>query len=144
MSMQDPIADLFTRIRNGQKAKKFSVICPKSKVKCSILDLLKRSDYITGYQDVVVKNLPFIEITLKYGQAGKPAISEIARISKPSLPIYSKFDDIPDVYGGWGIVMVSTSDGLYTKAELVAKAKKSAGKSSSTSKHGGKLIGMVV
>lgn len=136
MSLQDPIADLFTRIRNAQKAKKFSVICHKSKVKVSILDLLKRHGYILGFTDTSIDDKPGLEIMLKY-VAGEPAISEIVRKSKPSLRKYSGFDDLEDMYGHHGTVIVSTPKGVFSKAELIAKHKKGL-------KLGGEVIGTII
>ena len=98
MSLQDPIADLFTRIRNGQKAKKFSIVCQKSSFKVSILNLLVRHGYLAGFKDTLIDGKPGVELLLKY-VAAEPAISETVRKSKPSLRRYSGFDDIEDMYG---------------------------------------------
>ena len=136
MSLQDPIADLFTRIRNGQSAKKFSVECQKTNFKMAILALLKREGYISDFQDVVKDGKAFVEVMLKYS-GGEPAISEIKRVSKPSLPRYSPFDELPDVYGGLGTVIVSTPKGVLSKVELIALAKKG-------EKFGGEIVGTVV
>lgn len=136
MSLQDPIADLFTRIRNGQKAKKFSVECQKTNFKVAILSLLKRHGYISDFQEVVRDGKSFVEVMLKYS-AGEPAISEIKRVSKPSLPQYKPFDELPDVYGDLGTVMVTTPKGVFSKSELVVMANKG-------EKLGGEIIGTVV
>mgnify|MGYP001259687264 CR=1 FL=1 len=136
MSLQDPIADLFTRIRNGQKAKKFSVVCQKSSFKVSILNLLVRHGYVSGFKDILIDDKPGIEVLLKY-VAGEPAISEIVRKSKPSLRRYSGFDDIEDMYGHHGTVIVSTPKGVYSKAELIKKAKDG-------EKLGGEVVGTVI
>ena len=121
MSLQDSIADLFMRIRNGQKAKKFSIVCQKSSFKVS-LNLLVRHGYLAGFKDTLIDGKPGVEVLLKY-VAGEPAISEIVRKSKPSLRRYSGFDDIEDMYGHHGTVIVSTPKGVYSKAELIQKAK---------------------
>lgn len=110
MSMQDPISDMLTRIRNGQAANKTAVKMPSSKLKVAIATLLKAEGYIT---DFVVDNevKPELEITLKYFQA-KPVIEQITRVSRPSLRIYKRKDELPSVMGGLGIAVVSTSKGL--------------------------------
>lgn len=136
MSLQDPIADLFTRIRNGQKAKKFSVECQKTNFKMAILSLLKRQGYISDFQEVVRDSKAFVEVILKY-TGGEPAISEIKRVSKPSLPQYRPFDELPEVYGGLGTVMITTPKGVFSKTEILAMAKKG-------EKLGGEIIGTVV
>lgn len=112
MSMQDPIADMFTRIRNGQAAQKVAVKMPSSKLKVAIADLLKAEGYIEDFAvDSEVK--PTLEVTLKYFDA-KPVIEQIQRVSRPGLRIYKGKDSIPSVMGGLGIAVVSTSKGLMT------------------------------
>lgn len=136
MSMQDPIADLFTRIRNAIHARKLTVLVPESKFKVSILSLLKREGYIEDYKHTKVDNKPVLEVFIKYS-GDKAVISEIKRVSKPSLPIYKDFNSIPTVYGGLGIVIVSTSKGVISDKELRALSKKG-------TKLGGEIIGTVV
>ncbi|GGD58986.1 30S ribosomal protein S8 [Lacimicrobium alkaliphilum] len=112
MSMQDPIADMFTRIRNGQLANKVSVAMPSSKVRVAIANVLKEEGYITDYQasgDVK----PVLEVTLKYFE-GKKVIETIERVSRPGLRIYKKKDELPKVMGGLGVAIVSTSKGVMT------------------------------
>jgi len=110
MSMQDPIADMFTRIRNGQAAGKVAVTMPSSKVKVAIAELLKAEGFITDYvvNGDVKKEL---EVTLKYFQGNK-VIESIQRVSRPGLRIYKKCEDLPKVMGGLGVAIVSTSKGL--------------------------------
>lgn len=110
MSMQDPIADMLTRIRNGQQARKVAVIMPSSKLKVAIAETLKKEGYIAGYQ-VSGDVKPELEVTLKYFQ-GKPVVESIQRVSRPGLRIYKKKDELPKVMGGLGVAIVSTSKGV--------------------------------
>jgi small subunit ribosomal protein S8 len=127
--MQDPIADMFTRIRNGQAAQKVAVSMPSSKLKVSIAELLKNEGYIADYKvsGDVKKEL---EITLKYFQ-GKEVIESIQRVSRPGLRIYKKCDELPKVMGGLGVAIVSTSKGV-----MADRAARKAGM-------GGEIIGYV-
>lgn len=110
MSMQDPIADMFTRIRNGQSANKVAVNMPSSKMKVALAELLKSEGYIADYSATSdVK--PSLDITLKYFE-GKPVIETIKRVSRPGLRIYKSNNDLPKVMGGLGVAIVSTSQGL--------------------------------
>lgn len=110
MSMQDPIADMFTRIRNGQAANKVTVNMPSSKMKVALAQLLKDEGYIADYTTTSdVK--PTLDVTLKYFE-GKPVIDVIKRVSRPGLRIYKANKDIPKVMGGLGVAVVSTSQGL--------------------------------
>ena len=115
MSMQDPIADLFSRINNAQSRRKSSVVVPSSKKKISLLSLLKDKGYIDSY-DVSDSSKPEIEIKLKYFE-GAPVIKELKRISKPGLRQYSSNTLLPEVNGGLGIAIISTNQGLMTDAE---------------------------
>jgi small subunit ribosomal protein S8 len=110
--MQDPIADMLTRVRNGQSANKVSVVMPSSKVKVAIANLLKEEGYITDYAVTgdVKKSL---EVTLKYFE-GKKVIEKIERVSRPGLRIYKGAKDLPKVMGGLGVAIVSTSKGVMT------------------------------
>ncbi|EKE67333.1 30S ribosomal protein S8 [Gallaecimonas xiamenensis] len=110
MSMQDPIADMLTRIRNGQQARKVAVSMPSSKLKVAIAETLKKEGYIAGYQ-VSGDVKPELEVTLKYFQ-GKPVVESIQRVSRPGLRIYKKKDELPKVMGGLGVAIVSTSKGV--------------------------------
>lgn len=110
MSMQDPIADMFTRIRNGQAANKVAVNMPSSKMKVALAELLKNEGYIADYSATSdVK--PVLDITLKYFE-GQPVIETLKRVSRPGLRIYKANNDIPNVMGGLGVAVVSTSQGL--------------------------------
>jgi len=113
MSMQDPLADMFTRIRNAQMAAKPSVTMPSSKMKVSVAQVLKQEGYIG---DVVVdgdNTKPTMTISLRYFE-GKPVIEEIKRTSRPGLRFYRSTNDLPSVAGGLGVAIVSTSKGVMT------------------------------
>ena len=112
MSMQDPIADMFTRIRNGQMAQKVAVAMPSSKLRVAIAGVLKEEGYITDYA-VSGDVKPTLEVTLKYFE-GKKVIDTIERVSRPGLRIYKKKDELPKVLGGLGVAIVSTSKGVMT------------------------------
>ena len=112
MSMSDPIADMLTRIRNGQTAKKAEVAMPASKMKQSIAQVLKDEGYITDFT-VSEDAKPELSVSLKYFD-GKPVIESIKRISRPGLRIYKSTDELPKVLNGLGIVIVSTSKGMMT------------------------------
>ncbi|GAB2700623.1 MAG: 30S ribosomal protein S8 [Aliiglaciecola sp.] len=129
MSMQDPIADMFTRIRNGQLASKVTVAMPSSKLRVSIAKVLKDEGYITDFA-VSGDVKPVIEVALKYFE-GKKVIESIERVSRPGLRIYKKKDELPKVMGGLGIAIVSTSKGVMTD-----RAARKAGM-------GGEIIGYV-
>ena len=112
MSMQDPIADMLTRIRNGQKAVKTAVTMPSSKLKVAIAQLLKDEGYVTDFA-VSGDQKPELEITLKYFE-GKKVIETIKRVSRPGLRIYKGKDELPKIMAGMGVAVVSTSKGLMT------------------------------
>ena len=115
MSMQDPIADLFSRINNAQVRGKASVVVPSSNKKISLLSLLKDKGYIASF-NVSEDSKPEIEIKLKYFE-GAPVIKELKRISKPGLRQYSNKKGIPEINGGLGIAVISTNKGLMTDQE---------------------------
>lgn len=112
--MTDPIADMLTRIRNAIMVRHDSVLVPASKVKLSIAKILKEEGFITDYE--VVKGKPHreIKVQLRYMDGNKPAISGLKRMSKPGLRLYVQKKEIPRVYGGLGIAILSTSQGLRT------------------------------
>ncbi|WP_354622689.1 30S ribosomal protein S8 [Psychromonas sp. MME2] len=112
MSMQDPISDMLTRIRNGQAANKVSVKMPSSKQKVAIAAVLKAEGYITDYV-VAGDTKPELEVTLKYFE-GKKVIDTLKRVSRPGLRIYKGANDLPKVMAGLGIAIVSTSQGVMT------------------------------
>jgi len=109
--MTDPISDMLTRIRNGQKARKVSVSMPASTVKSAIAGVLKEEGYITGFETSGEGAEKTLTVELKYFE-GTPVIETVKRISKPGLRIYRGKDDLPTVMGGLGIVIVSTSAGV--------------------------------
>lgn len=111
MSMQDPIADLLTRIRNGQMAEKISVRIPASKTKTAIAKVLLSEGYISGIADEQQDNKPLLRVDLKYHN-GKAVIEHIKRISRPGLRIYKGKDELPRVKDGLGIAIVSTPKGI--------------------------------
>ena len=112
MSMQDPIADMLTRIRNGQAANKVAINMPSSKLKVAIANVLAAEGYIES--DKVLEGAkPELEITLKYFQ-GKPVVESIQRVSRPGLRIYKRKDELPKVMGGLGVAVISTSKGVMT------------------------------
>jgi small subunit ribosomal protein S8 len=110
--MQDPIADMLTRIRNGQAATQVAVSMPSSKLKVAIAELLKAEGYIADFA-LQSGTKPTLEVTLKYFDA-KPVIEQIQRVSRPGLRIYKKKDQLPSVMGGLGVAVISTSKGLMT------------------------------
>lgn len=113
MSMSDPIADMLTRIRNGQSAGKTEVSMPASTIKHSVAVVLKDEGYIVDYATQENDGKPVLTVSLKYFE-GKPVISTIDRVSRPGLRIYRGKDDIPQVKSGLGIAIVSTSKGVMT------------------------------
>jgi len=113
MSLSDPIADMLTRIRNAQMAKRESVYIPFSKIKHSIALVLQEEGYIGSIQTKIINNIPNIEINLKY-YSGFPVIESIKRVSKPGMRIYKSVTNLQDVLGGLGISIVSTSKGVMT------------------------------
>jgi small subunit ribosomal protein S8 len=111
--MSDPVADMLTRIRNGQSAGKQSVVMPASKLKTAIANLLKAEGYIADVASAELDGKPAMEVTLKYFQ-GAPVIEMIKRVSRPGLRIYKSRDELPKVRGGLGVAIVSTSKGIMT------------------------------
>lgn len=113
MSMSDPIADMLTRIRNGQSAGKKSVKMASSKLKIAIVEVLKKEGYITDFTTETTGSHTEMTIDLKYFQ-GVPVIEIAKRVSRPGLRIYKPKDELPEVIGGLGIAIVSTSAGVMT------------------------------
>ncbi|NRB77761.1 MAG: 30S ribosomal protein S8 [Saccharospirillaceae bacterium] len=112
MSMQDTLADMFTRIRNGQQAGKKTVSMPSSKAKINIADVLKQEGYISEVEvEAGVK--PILTVTLKYFE-GKAVIERITRISRPGLRQYKSTQELPKIENGLGVAIVSTSKGVMT------------------------------
>ncbi len=121
MSMSDPIADMLTRIRNAQMAKKKIVDMPNSRIKLAIAKVLKDEGYVEDYYIKNDGSKSLLEITLKY-YSGMPVIENIKRISKPGLRIYKSSKDLPSIMSGLGIAIVTTSKGVMTerKARLAS------------------------
>lgn len=113
MSMTDPIADLLTRIRNGQAARKSSVAVASSKLKTAILRVLKEEGYIADFGAFSDQGKPMLSVDLKYFE-GRPVIDRLERVSRPGLRIYRGKDEFPRVLGGMGTVIVSTPKGVMT------------------------------
>lgn len=130
MSMTDPIADMFTRIRNAQMVGHAEVSMPNSKVKSEIARLLKDEGYIESFANRDVEGKPVLAISLKYHE-GRPVIDRLERVSRPGLRVYKRKDDLPKVLGGLGVAIVSTSQGMMTD-----RAARAAGQ-------GGEVIGVV-
>ena len=126
MGMTDPIADMLTRIRNANQAKHEKVEMSVSKTKLEILEVIKKEGYIQGYE-VLERELKnhrmekYILVTLKYTDKKERVIKGITRISKPGLRIYAKAEDMPKVFNGLGIAIVSTSNGIMTDREARSK-----------------------
>lgn len=117
MSMSDPLGDMLTRIRNGQMAKKSSVVAPSSKLRANVLDVLKREGFIRSFEEYEQRpGIRELKIELKYHE-GSPAIQEISRVSKPGRRVYSKIKDLTKVYNGLGISIISTPQGVMSDAE---------------------------
>jgi small subunit ribosomal protein S8 len=120
--MTDPIADMLTRIRNAQKARKESVTMPASTVKLAIAEVLQQEGYIEGIeteQDGVKRSL---KVGLKYHKT-EPVIEKIERVSRPGLRVYASADDLPTVHGGLGVAIISTSGGLMTDRQARAQGR---------------------
>ena len=130
MSMQDPIADMFTRIRNGLSAGKVRVVMPMSRQKMAIANLLREQGYIRDLASEDQDGKPQLSVVLKYHE-GKPVIEKIQRVSRPGLRIFKRKDELPTVMNGLGIAIISTSRGVMTD-----KSAREAG-------HGGEVVGIV-
>jgi small subunit ribosomal protein S8 len=111
MSINDPIGDFLTRIRNGQQARKKTILSPSSTVRVNIAAVLKDEGYITDYAVSTEGAKKVLTVTLKYYQ-GKPVIERLERISKPSLRVYKAKDAVPKVLGGLGIAILTTPQGV--------------------------------
>lgn len=130
MSMSDPIADMLTRIRNGQQRGKVTIVMPSSKQKVALAALLKDEGYIADATVETNGSKSELAIKLKYFR-GKPVIEFLKRVSRPGLRIYRRHDELPKVWGGLGVAIVSTSRGMMTD-----RAARQAG-------HGGEIIAYV-
>ena len=114
MNTTDPIADMLTRIRNGNKSKAKIVDIPKSKVKLAIAEILYNEGYITSYEELENDTQGVIRVTLKYDEKGNKVIAGLKRISKPGLRIYASKEELPKVLNGLGIAIISTPKGIMT------------------------------
>ena len=119
MSMTDPLGDMITRIRNGQSARLPAVLTPASKFRVNVLEVLAREGYIRGYERIEEEGHPALRIELKYHE-GEPVIRTIKRVSKPGRRVYSGVREMPRVFGGLGITIVSTPQGVMTDHEARA------------------------
>jgi small subunit ribosomal protein S8 len=128
--MSDPIADMLTRIRNGQQVGKAAITMPASKQKLAVAQLLQDEGYIKGFSAAEESSKSVLSVELKYFQ-GKPVIDMIQRVSRPGLRIYKGSNELPKVRGGLGIAIISTSRGLMTD-----RAARAAG-------HGGEVLAYV-
>jgi small subunit ribosomal protein S8 len=130
MSINDPIGDFLTRIRNGQQARKKTVTSPSSKQREAVAAVLKSEGYIGEYSVKAEGNKKFITVALKYFE-GKPVIERIDRVSTPSLRIYKGKDELPKVLGGLGVAIISTPSGVVSDRQARAAG------------HGGEVICLV-
>jgi small subunit ribosomal protein S8 len=120
MTMSDPLGDMLTRIRNGQRARQTVVNAPASKLRGNVLEVLRREGYIRGFRREQIRpGIAEFKIELKYVD-GEPAIREIARVSKPGRRVYSRIADLPRVYNGLGIAILSTPHGVMSDNEARA------------------------
>lgn len=127
MSMQDPVADMLTRIRNAQQAGKKTVVMPAAKLKAAIAKVLADEGYIAGFEAGEAEGKKVLTLTLKYFE-GKPVIARIDRVSRPGLRVYKGLNDLPKVLGGLGVAIISTSKGVMSD-----RAARAAG-------HGGEVL----
>ena len=130
MSMQDPVSDMLTRVRNGQRAGKVRVVMPSSKQKVAIARLLKDQGYIRDYSVDELPEGPELAVLLRYFE-GKPVIEMLKRVSRPSLRVYRRKDELPTVMDGLGTAIISTSKGLMTDREARSEG------------HGGEVVCLV-
>jgi small subunit ribosomal protein S8 len=129
--MTDPIADMLTRIRNAQTARKPAVTLPSSKQKVAIAKVLQQEGYLDGVSTETVDGKSQLTLTLKYYQ-DRPVIERIERVSRPGLRIYKRADQLPVVQGGLGVAIVSTSRGVMTNVQAKAQG------------HGGEVLCIVL
>jgi small subunit ribosomal protein S8 len=125
MSMTDSLADMLTRVRNAQRAGHDRAEVPASKLKMGVAKVLKKEGYIKNYKLIQDKKQGMLRIYLKYDDGNEPVIRGLKRISKPGRRVYSGYDNIPPVLGGFGVVVISTSKGIITDRE--ARAQKMGG-----------------
>jgi small subunit ribosomal protein S8 len=120
MSMSDPLGDMLTRIRNAQNARLTSCTAPASNLRANVLDVLKREGFIRGFsREEVRPGIAQLRIELKYNE-GQPVIKEISRVSRPGRRVYSKIKELPRVYNGLGVSILSTPRGVMSDVEARA------------------------
>ncbi len=120
MAVSDPLGDMLTRIRNAQRARHSTCLAPASKLRANVLDVLKREGFIRGFTAEELRpGVSRLRIELKYNE-GEPVIKEIARVSKPGRRVYSKIKELPRVYAGLGVSILSTPRGVMSDAEARA------------------------
>ena len=120
MSISDPLGDLLTRIRNGQRAKLHTIKSPASRLRANVLTVLEREGYIRGFETMELSpGISEIRVALKYHD-GAPVIRELTRVSKPGRRVYAKIKDLPRVYNGLGISILSTPQGVMSDADARA------------------------
>jgi small subunit ribosomal protein S8 len=120
MAVSDPLGDMLTRIRNAQRARHTSCVAPASKLRANVLDVLKREGYIRSFSAEQLRpGVAQLRIELKYNE-GEPVIKEITRVSKPGRRVYSGIKELPRVYAGLGISILSTPRGVMSDAEARA------------------------
>lgn len=120
MTMSDPLGDMLTRIRNAQGARKTIVVSPASKLRANVLDVLQREGFIRGFSEAELRpGISEITIELKYHD-GSPVIKKIKRVSRPGRRVYRKIKDLPRVYNGLGIAILSTPRGVMSDNEARA------------------------
>ena len=120
MSMSDPLGDMLTRIRNGQRANKSVITVPASKLRSNVLDVLQREGYIRGYSWAEVRSgIAELTVELKYSE-GQPVIREINRVSKPGRRVYAGIKKLQPIYNGLGIAILSTPRGVMSDSEARA------------------------
>lgn len=121
MTMTDPIADMLSRVRNANNAHHETVSMPSSKIKASIAEILKQEGYIANYKVEDAKVGKQLTLDLKYGPTREASIAGLRRVSKPGLRVYAKSNDLPQVLGGLGVAIISTSQGLLTDRQAQEK-----------------------
>lgn len=121
MTMTDPLADFLTRIRNAQRAGHEKVEVPSSKLKMGVAKVLKREGFIKNYKLIQDNKQGILRVYLKYTDDDEPVIRGLRRISKPGRRVYAGYESIPPVKGGFGVTVLSTSQGIITDKEAVAR-----------------------
>jgi small subunit ribosomal protein S8 len=121
MSVSDPIADMLTKIRNANMARHEKVDIPTSKLKLEIVKILKTEGYIKNFKKIQAEGQNFIRIFLKYDEENNPIIHGLSKVSKPGRRVYTGYRDMPRILNGYGIMIVSTSDGVITGRKAVEK-----------------------